>query len=64
MSRCFTSLPNKVLGGCPQHQYSHGGLWQPEGKSRDTLAPNPFEHNAYGVEALKTDSNQAVELLR
>ena len=46
---------NKVLAGCPQHQYSHCGLCQPEcrraGKSSDTQVPNPLEHNAYGVEA-------------
>ena len=35
---------NKVLAGCPQHQYSHCGLCQPEcrraGKSSDTQFPN------------------------
>ena len=63
---------NKVLAGCPQHQYSHCGLCQPEcrraGKSSDTQVPKPLRTQCVWGGGQNTPSrppsNRAMQLLR
>ena len=63
---------NKVLAGCPQHQYSHCGLCQPEcrraGKSSDTEVPKPSRTQCVWCGGQNTPSrppsNQAMLLFR